>query len=180
MSRTVILAACVMCEYHVVVTTLGDFQMSLQLLPQPGFEPSPLGNLCTRSKGLDHWTTSGALHFRDRGRAFLHNIKIKAIQNKYKDHKISTAWNKQTITGAFNVHFPFSILFNPFFVLKGENFFTHLEDHAFSRHYCTNTSHTDTGAPQETYANVYSICKHCPKIGISAYTVHYLSQIFLY
>ena len=46
--------------------------MLLHLLPQPRFERLPLGNLCTRSKGLDHWTTSGALYFRDQGRALLH------------------------------------------------------------------------------------------------------------
>ena len=38
---------------------------------QPDFKPSPLGNLCTGSKGLDHWTTSDALCFQDWGRALL-------------------------------------------------------------------------------------------------------------
>ena len=42
------------------------------LLPRMRFEPWPLGNLCTESKGLDHWTTSGVLYFWDRDRAFLH------------------------------------------------------------------------------------------------------------
>ena len=67
---------CVICEYHVRVTTLEDFQASVQLLPQLRFKPLPLGNLWTRSKGLDHWTTSGALYFRDRGRALLHNLSF--------------------------------------------------------------------------------------------------------
>ena len=51
---------------------LEDFQALLQLLPQLRFKPSLLGNLCTGSKGLDHWTLSGALYFWDRGRALLH------------------------------------------------------------------------------------------------------------
>ena len=59
----------------------GGLLGSLQLLPRPGFEPSPLGDLCTGSKGLDHWTTSGVLCFRDRGRAFLHKPIICALTN---------------------------------------------------------------------------------------------------
>ena len=52
-----------------IVKILEDFQMSLQLLPRPRFEPSPLENLCT----------SGTLYFRDRGRALLHKMLITAM-----------------------------------------------------------------------------------------------------